>query len=234
MDSKDDPEARIRELELSLGDIARASEATRGTPDLGAGRQYGGYDSASSLPPGSYGVQFPNVPPRATGGGGQRVLLIGVLTLVAVGIIGGVIVYSSSVFSNVRSFIDPSNERPTVSGGGGPFGDSPNRAGGNRPTAPVGEPSVSVARPGETVSVAGVGANKAIACNDGIVSVSGMSNTVVVTGQCASVAVSGFTNIVTIDTADVIGVSGFGNRITYRSGTPDIQNSGEGNAVERG
>jgi Protein of unknown function (DUF3060) len=233
MDAKDDPEARIRELERSLGDIARASELTEGTPDLGAG-QYGGHGNAPPLPPGSFGVQFPNVPPRTTGRGGQRALLIGVLTLVTVGIVGGAVVYLSNALSKVPPLGDPANDRPTISGGGGPFGEPPSPTGGDRPQVPVGETPDSVARPGEVVSVAGMGGNRTIACDDGIVSVSGMSNTVVVTGHCASVTVSGFTNIVTVDTAEVLAASGFDNRVTYRSGNPAIQNSGNGNTVGRG
>ena len=95
------------------------------------------------------------------------------------------------------------------------------------------EPGVITAPPGTQVSVAGVENNKAIACNDGYVNVSGVRNTVNITGHCMNVTVSGMNNIVTVDIADAISAAGFDNRVTYHSGTPQID-SGGSNVVEQG
>jgi hypothetical protein len=46
--------------------------------------------------------------------------------------------------------------------------------------------------------------------------------------------VSGVQNVVTVDTADTIEVSGFTNQITYHGGSPSIDKSGDGNVVQRG
>jgi Protein of unknown function (DUF3060) len=45
--------------------------------------------------------------------------------------------------------------------------------------------------------------------------------------------VSGVENVVTIDSADTIGASGFDNQVIYRSGSPEIA-SGGSNIVEQG
>ncbi len=55
-----------------------------------------------------------------------------------------------------------------------------------------------------------------------------------ITGQCLSVTVSGVENTVTVDAAAKINASGFNNRVTYLSGTPEINNSGGDNVVEQG
>ncbi|MCW2554425.1 MAG: hypothetical protein JWR78_4206, partial [Mycobacterium sp.] len=70
--------------------------------------------------------------------------------------------------------------------------------------------------------------------NDSVVNVSGVSNTVVITGQCRSVTVSGVENTITVETAATISASGFDNRVTYLSGAPQIENSGDSNVVEKG
>ena len=67
-----------------------------------------------------------------------------------------------------------------------------------QPEMPV-SPSETNAPPGGQLSVAGVGENKTIACNDSDVSVSGVSNTVTITGHCTAVTVSGIQNKVTLD-----------------------------------
>ena len=64
-------------------------------------------------------------------------------------------------------------------------------------------------------------------------SVSGVNNTVTLTGHCGSVTVSGVENKVTIDSVDIIGASGFDNKIIYRSGDPKVD-AGGSNTVSRG
>jgi Protein of unknown function (DUF3060) len=96
------------------------------------------------------------------------------------------------------------------------------------------EPSVDVLPPGGSVGVSGIGENKTIACNDSIVSVSGVDNTVVITGHCTSLTVSGMDNVITVDSSESIEASGFDNRVTFKSGSPEINKSGGGNVVEQG
>ena len=63
--------------------------------------------------------------------------------------------------------------------------------------------------------------------------ISGIRNTVNITGHCVKVSVSGIENIITVDIADTIGASGFDNRVTYHSGSPQIDATGS-NVVEHG
>ncbi|OBH86570.1 hypothetical protein A5681_15210 [Mycobacterium scrofulaceum] len=88
--------------------------------------------------------------------------------------------------------------------------------------------------PGSEVTVTGMGENRTIACNDNVVDVSGVSNTVVISGHCASLSVTGVQNGITVDAVDSIDVSGLSNKITYHSGTPKITNSGSANVVQQG
>jgi hypothetical protein len=57
---------------------------------------------------------------------------------------------------------------------------------------------------------------------------------VVLTGPCARVVVSGVKNTVTLERTGFIDISGMNNRIVFRSGTPEINQSGIDNTVERG
>jgi hypothetical protein len=98
-------------------------------------------------------------------------------------------------------------------------------------TAP---PSKPLPPAGGNLSAAGINENQTIACNDSIVNVSGISNTVVITGHCKSLDVSGVQNKVTVDAVDTIEASGFNNQITYHTGSPSIDKSGDGNVVQQG
>jgi hypothetical protein len=86
---------------------------------------------------------------------------------------------------------------------------------------------------GGELSVSGINENKTIACNDSVVTVSGISNTLVFTGHCVSLTVSGMNNSVTVDAADTIDASGLNNRVTFHSGSPQITKSGDGNVVQQ-
>lgn len=248
MSSEDDPEARIRDLERSLSD--RASELTHGSYEMGSGEHgagspppppYANQQSPYSAPPppytapqSPYGMQFPPVQMSSTGRSGHGWILFAVMGAVTLAIIVGTVVFFADVFSRVDSIIGTFDGRPTASGGGGgPFGVPPS-SGGNRPPAPTFAPTEPAAVPGGDVSVAGVGSNRSITCDDSVVNISGVSNTVVLTGQCRSVTVSGVQNTVTVDATATISASGFNNRVTYHSGDPEIQNSGDSNTVERG
>jgi hypothetical protein len=252
MSSHDDPEARIRDLERSLSE--QSSELTQSSYEAGSA-QYGANYTAPPPPPPyqapqspytapytapqspypppvpPYGVPYPPAPRGASGGGGRGWIVYGVIAAVLVAIIGGTVFLFASVFSSVNSVIDTFGSQPTASGGGGPFGVPPSASGGNKPSV---APSASTAPAGAPISVAGIGDNKTVACNDSVVNVSGVSNTVVLTGQCRSVTVSGVENTVTVDSAETISASGFNNRVTYLSGNPQIENSGDSNTVEQG
>lgn len=257
MSSHDDPEARIRELESSLG--AQSSELTQSSSEVGSGQYAGGYpapppyperQSGYAAPPSPYTVPqppyggprspytapLPTMPMPSGGGAGRGWIVYGVVAAILVAIIGGTVVLFANVFSSVNSVIDTFGGSPTASsgGGGGPFGAPSSRSGGNRPPAPTIAPAPSVGPAGEQISVAGVRDNKTIACNDSVVNVSGVSNTVVITGQCRSLTVSGVENTVTVDAAATISASGVNNHVTYLSGTPQIDNSGDSNVVEHG
>jgi hypothetical protein len=251
MSSEDDPEARIRDLERSLSE--QSSELTQSSYELGSSGPYGPGGgnappptytvppaAAYQVPPQPYGVpQAPygvGLPPVTVGSAGRSRggwIVFAVMGAVTLAIIVGTVVFFASVFSSVNSIIDTFDGKPTASGGGGPFG-VPSSGGGNRPPAPTFAPSETVPAPGTDISVAGVGSHRTIICDDNVVNVSGVNNTLVLKGQCRSVTVSGVENTVTVDSAATISASGFNNRITFLSGTPEIQNSGDSNVVERG
>ena len=90
-----------------------------------------------------------------------------------------------------------------------------------------------VGAPGQTVTVSGIDENKTVACNDATVSISGIRNVVNITGHCVKVSVSGIENKITVDAADSISASGFDNKVTYFSGSPQIDATGS-NSVQQG
>lgn len=227
MNPEDDPEARIRELERPFSDIARTSE-------LGVGQYGAGHPPPPPYPPppqGWYGgPQFPT--PQAPKRHGAW-LLAGVIAVGLIGLAVGVAVYAADDFTDGVAVTNPTR----AVGGGGSFDTIPNTPDtpdviGVEP-APTAEPDVPPAS-GAQVSISGIDENRTLACNDNVVSISGVSNTVTITGHCASVQVSGMSNVVTVDSAATISASGFENRVTFRSGDPQIGNSGSDNVVERG
>jgi hypothetical protein len=137
----------------------------------------------------------------------------------------------------------PVSGRPTTPpmiGGGGTVAERPTTPTVSPPAAPteaappLGSPggvTTVSPPPGEAVSVSGVGNARTIVCADSAVSVSGVDNKVVLTGHCSRVEVSGVTNTVTIEEADAIIVSGLNNAVTFRSGAPELTNSGLGNTL---
>jgi hypothetical protein len=205
MEPHDDPEARIRELERPLTDVARTSE-------LGATHS-GGY-AAPPTPPG-YGAPYPAGPPRTTAGFGGWWIVLAVLVVGVVVLAGGVAAFGAHLFSNRGSIISSPTNPPGNSRGAGPSVSA---------TAP----------PGGDLTVTGIGENKALACNDSRVSVTGISNTIVITGHCRSLTVVGSKNTVTVQAADSINASGFDNQVTYHSGSPSISTSGQSNVVGEG
>ena len=96
-----------------------------------------------------------------------------------------------------------------------------------------GDSGVLTASPDTPATVSGIENNKTVACTDGSVTISGIRNTVNITGHCVNVTVSGMNNVVTVDNVDAIGASGFDNRVTFHSGSPQI-NATDSNIVEQG
>lgn len=155
-------------------------------------------------------------------------------TVIAAGTVAmavGIAVFVRQHISGVKSIIVSPPTLSTAFGppSGIPFNPGPAPTGTRSP-----KPSASAVPPGGPLSISGIGDNRTIACNDNTVSVSGFSNTVVITGHCTSLSVSGVQNTITIEAVDTIDASGFGNKVTYHSGAPQVSNSGESNVVGQG
>jgi hypothetical protein len=241
MRPEDDPEARIRDLERPLADVARTSEL--GTDYYNSGGAYtssGGAYTPPPLPPSPYGAPYPpapypGAPPQKVRSGLGAGWWLFAAIVVAMLIIGAAFaIYSARVFS-LGSETRPPVEFPSVSGGGGEFDKAP-----GAPSVPGGGPVVEtpsaepiIPPPGEQVSVSGADESKTIACNENIVNVSGFNNIVTITGHCASVTVSGGENQVTVDSSAAISASGFDNVVTFHIGSPKISVSGS-NVVQQG
>jgi hypothetical protein len=213
MDPQDDPEARIRDLERPLSDMARTSE-------MGAA-QPGPYGYPPTPPPITYGGPYPTTPPRTTAGLRLWWIVLAVFAVGAIAVAAGVAVFGAHLFSSRGSIVSSPSVRPSISRGSVTKAPS---TGGSTVTAP----------PGGNLTVTGISENRTIACNDSVVTVSGITNTVVLTGHCASLTVLGSQNVVTVNTADTIDTSGIENQITFHSGSPTVQNSGISNVVQQG
>jgi hypothetical protein len=205
MEPNDDPEARIRELERPLSDMARASE-------LGTSQGLGYIpQTPPPVPPpmpapyqGTYTPPRYTAPPRKASSGYRPWVVV----LIAFGVFALAIM---SVLGAIAGRMGTGGSGPHI------FGDS-----------------TMTVSPGGQVSVSGVDENKQIACNQGSVTVSGVRNVVTIRGNCAKVTVSGVSNQITMDSADLISASGMTNQITYHSGEPKIDNAGTNNSVQQG
>ena len=232
MTSEDDPEARIRELEQPLAEAARASEAaanqspSKWTPPPGP----------PMPPPSVPGVPPPPMPysdsfssPR-TGMLPRSqirwimlaVFVIGIMCLPLAIFYFGAHQVSRSGLPTMLPFPDFSSSSPA------PTGTMPHTSGAAPSTSNTTAPA------GGNVSVAGINEIRTVVCRDGNVSVSGVANEVVITGHCARLSISGVRNKVTVEATESIQASGFNNDITYTTGTPQIETSGQGNVVHKG
>jgi DUF3060 family protein len=231
MKSEDDPEARIRELEQPLAEAARASEAGQNPPPSKWAPPPG---AATPPPPGPpmppppgppplpYGGLFPSQSPTQYSRSNRTVWIIaGVFVIGMIALPAAIFLFTAHQVS--RSGISTLLPVPSNSAAA-PTPAAPSTSLTAAPTAPK----------GGNLSVAGINENRTIVCNDSSVDVSGVSNTVVITGHCASLSVSGVQNKVTVEAADSIQASGFNNQITYRAGSPQIDQSGDGNVVQKG
>ncbi|MCV7343741.1 DUF3060 domain-containing protein [Mycolicibacterium rhodesiae] len=219
MNPDDDPEERIRQLERPLTEQAHTSE-------LGTAAPPGNW---APPPPGYYGSPMPPPSGSSSTPGLRLGWIVFVLLVVGLTIGGGAILITSHLNAGRTS-----PGLPTISGGGGTF-TTVTRPSRSTPTPPPNS-AATVAPPesGATLSVSGVNENKRLACDNSVVTISGMDNTVVITGRCKRVQVSGMNNIVTVDAADAIEASGMDNKITYHGGSPTVDKSGFSNTVEQG
>lgn len=267
MDPKDDPEARIRELEQASG-ADRAVEL--GVGDSGPSYSYvppaqsdsfapppapSSYPPPPPAPPSGYpppsgyappsGYPPPSQPwsatPPPTGpfsgapryvrpsgtvrrSGSRRLVLIPIaIALFAFG--PGVVSLVTSLFHT--SGVSHKSGSPSFPSGGGGFTFAPTTA----PTVPL---APTTPPPGSSVTIAGNGETKTIACNDSTVIISGYSNAYTISGHCSSLTVSGKDNAVVVEAADTIDAGGIDNKVTYHSGTPNVEYSGIGNVVQQG
>jgi hypothetical protein len=242
MNSQDDPEERIRELERPLADTARASESGQAAPPGGYPYSYGPSGAVPPPPPPppqspwTYGGPLSGPPPRSPSGNRTWWILGTVIVVGFLALAGGIAAFAAHQLSGVRSTIGSPPTIPTISGTFGPPSTTPRTSRTPTPSKTrTATPSTSpTAPPGGSLSVSGINENRTIACNDNIVSVSGVSNTVVITGHCNSLTVSGVQNAITVDAVDSIDASGFDNKITYHSGNPKISNAGGSNVVQQG
>ncbi|OBI85005.1 DUF3060 domain-containing protein [Mycobacterium sp. 1245805.9] len=245
MNSQDDPEERIRELERPLADTARASESGQAPPPGGSPYSPPSYSADAYAPPTyppppppqspwTYGGPMSGPPPKPPSGNRTWWILGTVIVVGFLALAGGIAAFAAHQLSGVRSAI---SSTPTITGTFGPpstTSRSPSRSPSptrTRTTTPSTSPT---APPGGKLSISGINENRTVACNDNIVSVSGVSNTVVITGHCKSLTVSGIQNAITVDAVDSIDASGFDNKITYHSGNPKISNAGGSNVVQQG
>ncbi|MFZ1177220.1 MAG: hypothetical protein WAO15_13330, partial [Mycobacterium sp.] len=178
MTAKDDPEDRIRELERPLAETARASEMGSSQPTDQ------GYPPAPPGPPPpspwTYGGPFPGPPPQRPSGNRMWWILGGVIVIGMLALAGGIAAFAAHQLSGVRSII----ESPPTSGAISSPASTPSSRNSPSPSASktrTSTPSTSPAPPpGGELSVSGINESRTIACNDSIVSVSGVSNTVVI------------------------------------------------------
>jgi hypothetical protein len=100
-------------------------------------------------------------------------------------------------------------------------------------TAPSTTASVEI---GNTINYGSLGTTASLDCADGkSLNVGGSSNTLTVTGTCETVTITGMTNNVTFDKINNhLTVLGLNNTVTYKDGSPKVDNLGSGNTVNKG
>lgn len=247
MDSQDDPEKRIRDLERPLAETARASELGGPTPGGPAYPPPPPGPVPPPPPPGSvpppppmYGYGAPYGGPAPKSSGNRMWWIVGTIIVIAVlALAGGIAAFAAHQISGVRSIIN--SEISTTPSTSSRVTTAPRtttrspRSSTSAPQTTSSTPSTLPVPPqGAPLDVSGIDENKTITCNDNVVTVSGINNTIVITGHCASLTVSGMQNSVTVDSSDSIDASGMSNRVTFHSGAPKISKSGVDNVVAQG
>ncbi len=226
MKREDDPEARIRELERPLAETARASEMGS-SPTPGASPYQPGTPVLPPAPPTSYGGTFgptlPTLPSR------KRLLWV----LLPFFVIGLVSFISYNTERHSRGGMVILSPTPSTASSAAPA-PSPSEAQTPAPARSTSPSAAPTAPAGADLTISGIKENRTIACNQSAINISGISNKIVITGHCASLNVSGVQNSITVDAVDSIEASGFNNQITYHTGSPSIDKSGDGNVVQQG
>ena len=113
---------------------------------------------------------------------------------------------------------------------------------GAGPTTASSSPSTTASvEIGNTINYGSLGTTATLDCADGkSLNVGGSSNTLTVTGTCETVTITGMTNNVTFDKISFdkvdtrISVLGLDNTITYKDGSPKVDNLGSGNTINKG
>lgn len=241
----DDPEKRIRELEQELADVTRTPQST--PPYMGDATYTSGAPYGSGFPPPRRNRQYPWL-----------------IVLIVVGIAVPTII--SFVVHSVR----PSPSRTATSNGATATSDPTAvpqrgelRVSGNNETRTIAcndgklilagyNSTYTITGHCSSLTVGGYHNNVTVdsadtlestgygnmvinrACNNGNLKLSSYGIEFTVTGHCASLAISSYNNKVTVDSVDGIIVSGYGNNITYRSGTPKVTDSGYDNNIHQG
>jgi hypothetical protein len=198
----DDPEKRIRELEQELADVTRPPQSTppyAGDSYTGDGTNMGGAPYTGG-PTYTGGAPYAGNAPYA--GGSPAPYGFGVpsprrrrpypwfLVLIGLGILLPTVISLVMHFARstpgrtMRSNGTPATSGPTAVPQGGDL-----RVGGNSDT-------------------------RTIACNDGKLTLYGYGTKYSVTGHCASLTVGGYNNNVTVDSADTLESTGYGNTVT--------------------
>jgi hypothetical protein len=183
----DDPEKRIRELEQQLADVTRNPQSPppyTESTPYTSGPTYPGGATYQGAPP--YGFGAP--PPR------RRKTFPWSLVVVVLVFVLPTIVSLVAFFARSTS------------------GSSTPRFNGGRTTTTSSGPT-AVPQGGE-LRVGGSGDTKTIACDDGALTLYGTGTKYSVTGHCASLIVGGYNNNVTVDSADTVESTGYGNTVT--------------------
>ncbi|MEV0673318.1 DUF3060 domain-containing protein [Mycobacterium sp. NPDC050441] len=234
MDPKDDPEARIRELERPLAEAAHASELGTGKTTRHSGPPpTQPWTNAFPPPPQGPPAPWPGYEPypapprpRRSTGSARLILAFGVLTvsLIIGGLVTAFLMFSKPDADTADTDTDTVTDSQSTT---------------IRQTTINGVPQPGSIAPtevpaGETVIVSGINEHRTVQCRENTVIVSGIENEVEILGHCIAVTVSGVENVITVESVETIGVSGFDNRVTYRSGEPEVSKSGQSNVVEAG
>ncbi|HYQ35153.1 MAG TPA: DUF3060 domain-containing protein [Mycobacterium sp.] len=236
---QEDPEQRIRNLERPLADAAHASELGQAPPPDGYAYAPGPTGPPVPPPPSpwAYGPGYSGPPPKPPSNNRIWWILGTVIVLGFLALAGGIAAFVVHRLSSVSSTTAPSISATFGPSTTRPRSTVPSTTRSRTPTPTASAPSTSTSPtppPGGSLSISGIGENRTIACNDNVVTISGLSNTVVITGHCNSLTVSGIQNTITVDAVDSIDASGFNNKVTYHTGKPKVSNLGGSNVVQQG
>lgn len=86
---------------------------------------------------------------------------------------------------------------------------------------------------GQNISIQGAGQTHQFSCVGEAVNVEGASNTVTLTGRVGTLVVNGSSNQVEVENAQLIEVSGTGNKVVWRGSKPEVNISGIDNDVNQ-